>query len=149
MYSQQNITVFSIYWTPPPLHHHGRTSYTAVYFSELYLVEDRDRDCLYSNPAVSAAPAYLALQGTTPEEAGMSLPDDARATWQTEERTEERAEGNDSAPWTATGTLSDSTTCGTDYPYCFSGDGECKKLNDYPWHNTGLDHIHLQEYMSW
>ena len=86
-------------------------------------MEDRDDDCIYSHPSVS----YDYLQDSA----------DASTA----------VDGYESpVSWKL---LHDSTTCGSDYPYCFSDEGECRKLNDYPWRNQGLDHIHLQEYMSW
>eukprot|EP01035_Chromulina_nebulosa_P018884 gene18884-24676_t len=37
--------------------------------------------------------------------------------------------------------------CPIDYPFCRSG--YCYTLNQNPWHNKGLWHIYLEEYMSW
>lgn len=177
----------------------SRTSYTAVYFSELYLIEDRDDDCLYSNPAVAVAAAASALAGGTGGSvtggylelvldkegaptmdgagggfgAAMGLPQSSElpsATWQpgTDLQPQQQRQEVKPPPLSSSSSsssvrthpsssfssslgldLSDSTTCGSDYPYCFSAEGECRKLNDYPWHNEGMEHIHLQEYMSW
>ena len=125
-------------FVPVPVKLNNRTAYTAVYFSELYLVEDRDEDCVYSSSSLSPSPLAGGAQ------MGM-LPDFSRRS--------ELAGSYRSEAWVqasqAVSALRDSTTCGSDYPYCFESEGECRKLNDYPWHNKGMEHIHLQEYMSW
>lgn len=112
-----------------------RSSYTAVYFSELYLVEDRDDDCIYSSPSLLPSSDYLQL----------GISDVNKKLISSSGEDVELRIGSR----TSISALHDSTTCGSDYPYCFSDEGECRKLNDYPWHNQGLEHIHLQEYMSW
>eukprot|EP00981_Chlorochromonas_danica_P013814 scaffold6861_cov248-Ochromonas_danica.AAC.17 len=40
-----------------------------------------------------------------------------------------------------------SSMCDSDYPYCVSD--ECSALSSYPWHNTGMDAIKVEEFMSW
>lgn len=40
-----------------------------------------------------------------------------------------------------------SSMCAADYPYCRSD--TCYALNAAPWHNRGIDHRVLEEYMSW
>jgi len=100
-------------------------------------VEDRDDDCLYSNPSVAVTVAAALAADPTTNYMELALES-------------ESIEGIPVATvGVGAGALGDSTTCGTDYPYCFSAEGECRKLNDYPWHNEGMDHTHLQEYMSW
>lgn len=107
-----------------------------MYFSELYLVEDRDDDCLYSNPSVEAV--ELAMNSLTTSTNYIPVMGQEQQVKQSPQQVR-----------TLTSSLNAGSTCGTDYPYCFSVEAECRKLNDYPWHNEGMEHIHLQEYMSW
>eukprot|EP00602_Paraphysomonas_sp_CaronLab_P006014 CAMPEP_0185017394 /NCGR_PEP_ID=MMETSP1103-20130426/357_1 /TAXON_ID=36769 /ORGANISM="Paraphysomonas bandaiensis, Strain Caron Lab Isolate" /LENGTH=360 /DNA_ID=CAMNT_0027546793 /DNA_START=538 /DNA_END=1617 /DNA_ORIENTATION=+ len=62
--------------------------------------------------------------------------------------TDEEHSGKCTYSYNATYTGSGGNTCGAEYPYCFAS-GECKDINIFPWHNSGVSHSHLYAYMSW
>lgn len=72
------------------------SSYTSVFFNELFVIDDDQTSCYYSYSESSSGAIDM---------------------------------------------------CSSSYPYC--RDRSCYSLNRYPWHNVGVSHTLLEEYMGW